>query len=537
QPSVPFSFGYDTVDEFGTRLFYKEDADASNSRTGSYGYTDPNGLFRRVNYVADAGGFRATVETNEPGTAPGQSADAVFNANPVVSGPGVRAPGAFGASAYGTAAGPAYGYAGKYGYGRDPYARAGYGQAAYGPTGFGPAGYGTAEYGAAGYGATGYGAAGYGRAGYGAAGYGTTASCDFPKPSLQPSVPFSFGYDTVDEFGTKLFHKENADASNSRTGSYGYTDPNGLFRRVNYVADAGGFRATVETNEPGTAPGQSADAVFNANPVVSGPGVRAPGAFGASAYGTAAGPAYGYAGKYGYGRNPYARAGYGQGGYSLAGYGPAGYGAVGYGAAGYGLLLLRRQPPSTLCALPTPSLQPSVPFSFGYDTVDEFGTKLFHKEDADASNSRTGSYGYTDANGLFRRVNYVADAGGFRATVETNEPGTAPGQSADAVFNANPVVSGPGVRAPGAFGASAYGRAAGAAYGYTGKYGYGRDPYARAGYGQAGYGPAGYGPAGYGSAGYGPAGYGTAGYDASGYGTAGYGRAGYGAAGYATAGY
>ncbi|EEC11235.1 cuticular protein, putative [Ixodes scapularis] len=126
KPSVPFSFGYDMVDEFGTRLFHKEDADASNSRTGSYGYTDPSGLFRRVNYVADAGGFRATVETNEPGTAPGQSADAVFNANPVVSGQGLRAPGAFGASAYGTAAAPAYGYGGKYGYAKDPYVRLGY---------------------------------------------------------------------------------------------------------------------------------------------------------------------------------------------------------------------------------------------------------------------------------------------------------------------------------------------------------------------------------------------------------------------------
>ncbi|CAN8018015.1 unnamed protein product, partial [Ixodes persulcatus] len=165
-PSVPFSFGYDTVDEFGTKLFHKEDADASNSRTGSYGYTDPNGLFRRVNYVADAGGFRATVETNEPGTAPGQSADAVFNANPVVSGPGARAPSAFGASAYGTAAGPAYGYAGKYGYGRDPYARSGYGQAGYGPAGYGPAGYGYAGYGSAGYGPAGYGPAGYGAPGY-----------------------------------------------------------------------------------------------------------------------------------------------------------------------------------------------------------------------------------------------------------------------------------------------------------------------------------------------------------------------------------
>nr|XP_054932369.1 adult-specific rigid cuticular protein 12.4-like [Dermacentor andersoni] len=84
---------------------------------------------------------------------------------------------------------------------------------------------------------------------------------------------------------------------------------------------------------------------------------------------------------------------------------------------------------------------PPQPYSFGYDTADEFGTQLFHKEQGDASNAKTGSYGYRDANGLFRTVKYVADANGFRATVDTNEPGTAPGASADAVFNANPVAA------------------------------------------------------------------------------------------------
>ncbi|KAH7963935.1 hypothetical protein HPB52_023822 [Rhipicephalus sanguineus] len=74
-------------------------------------------------------------------------------------------------------------------------------------------------------------------------------------------------------------------------------------------------------------------------------------------------------------------------------------------------------------------------------TTDEFGTQLFHKEQGDASNAKTGAYGYRDANGLFRTVKYVADANGFRATVDTNEPGTAPGASADAVFNANPVAA------------------------------------------------------------------------------------------------
>ncbi|KAL1471847.1 hypothetical protein MTO96_039678 [Rhipicephalus appendiculatus] len=94
-----------------------------------------------------------------------------------------------------------------------------------------------------------------------------------------------------------------------------------------------------------------------------------------------------------------------------------------------------------------PSLPPQ-PYSFGYDSTDEFGTRLFHKEQGDASNAKTGSYGYRDANGLFRTVTYVADANGFRATIDTNEPGTAPGASADAVFNAKPVAA-PAV-APGA---------------------------------------------------------------------------------------
>ncbi|KAK8776939.1 cuticle protein 10.9-like [Amblyomma americanum] len=87
---------------------------------------------------------------------------------------------------------------------------------------------------------------------------------------------------------------------------------------------------------------------------------------------------------------------------------------------------------------------PPQPYSFGYDTTDEFGTQLFHKEQGDASNAKTGSYGYRDANGLYRTVTYVADANGFRATVDTNEPGTAPGSSADAVFNAKPVAAGAG---------------------------------------------------------------------------------------------
>ncbi|KAH9371579.1 hypothetical protein HPB48_022975 [Haemaphysalis longicornis] len=89
--------------------------------------------------------------------------------------------------------------------------------------------------------------------------------CDSP----QPPQPYSFGYDNVDEFGTQSFHKEQGDANNAKTGSYGYRDAYGVYRKVNYVADANGFRATIDTNEPGTAPGHTADAEYNAKPVAA----------------------------------------------------------------------------------------------------------------------------------------------------------------------------------------------------------------------------------------------------------------------------
>ncbi|KAH8022744.1 hypothetical protein HPB51_004121 [Rhipicephalus microplus] len=87
-------------------------------------------------------------------------------------------------------------------------------------------------------------------------------------------------------------------------------------------------------------------------------------------------------------------------------------------------------------------MQPPQPYSFGYDNQDQYGTKSYHKEQGDASNAKTGTYGYSDANGIYRQVKYVADAGGFRARIDTNEPGTAPGASGDAQYNANPLPAG-----------------------------------------------------------------------------------------------
>ncbi|CAL1279638.1 unnamed protein product, partial [Larinioides sclopetarius] len=47
-----------------------------------------------------------------------------------------------------------------------------------------------------------------------------------------------------------------------------------------------------------------------------------------------------------------------------------------------------------------------------------------------------GSYGYTDAQGLFRKVQYSAGPAGFSATVNTNEPGVDGKENpADVVMN------------------------------------------------------------------------------------------------------
>ncbi|CAN7996885.1 unnamed protein product [Ixodes pacificus] len=89
-PPQPYNFGFDNTDEFGTRLVRQETGDKDNTKIGSYSYTDAYGITRTVKYVADADGFRATVETNEPGTKTSSPADTeiVAAASPVV----VRSP-------------------------------------------------------------------------------------------------------------------------------------------------------------------------------------------------------------------------------------------------------------------------------------------------------------------------------------------------------------------------------------------------------------------------------------------------------------
>ncbi|GFR17661.1 cuticle protein 16.8 [Trichonephila clavata] len=127
--------------------------------------------------------------------------------------------------------------------------------------------------------------------------------------------PYKFGYSIKDHHGEQ-HREESGDGGHAVRGSYGFTDARGIRRQVHYVADHGGFRAEVKTNEPGTA---------NQNPAAVHLISDAPYAHGHEGLGYA-----GYGGL-GYGGLGYA----GYGGLGYTGYGGLGYGGLGYG--GYGL--------------------------------------------------------------------------------------------------------------------------------------------------------------------------------------------------------
>ncbi|KAH9388609.1 hypothetical protein TYRP_007951 [Tyrophagus putrescentiae] len=52
---------------------------------------------------------------------------------------------------------------------------------------------------------------------------------------------------------------------------------------------------------------------------------------------------------------------------------------------------------------------PPQPYKFGYDVKDGYGGTLNQKEEGDSHGNKKGSYGYTDAYGIYRTVEYVAD--------------------------------------------------------------------------------------------------------------------------------
>ncbi|GFU48560.1 cuticle protein 16.8 [Nephila pilipes] len=133
--------------------------------------------------------------------------------------------------------------------------------------------------------------------------------------------PYKFGYSVKDKHGEQ-HREESGDGGHAVRGSYGFTDARGIRREVHYVADHGGFRAQVKTNEPGTA---------NQNPAAVHLVSDAPYAHGG--YAGAAG--LGYAGAV---AAPLGYAGLGGTGLGYAGGAGLGYGNLGYGGNGLGIL-------------------------------------------------------------------------------------------------------------------------------------------------------------------------------------------------------
>lgn len=72
-------------------------------------------------------------------------------------------------------------------------------------------------------------------------------------------MPYGFKYEAFGEDGGGHTRQESADGSGRVVGSYSIFTPEGLMRRVFYEADENGFRAHIETNEPGTKTSNPAD--------------------------------------------------------------------------------------------------------------------------------------------------------------------------------------------------------------------------------------------------------------------------------------
>ncbi|XP_067128339.1 cuticle protein 14-like [Centruroides vittatus] len=85
-------------------------------------------------------------------------------------------------------------------------------------------------------------------------------------------------------------------------------------------------------------------------------------------------------------------------------------------------------------------------YNFGYNEDHTTGG-TFRREAGDVLGNKVGSYGLRDADGRLRIVSYVADAAGFRANIQTNEPGTEPKDPAATLINKG-VAAVPAVAAP-----------------------------------------------------------------------------------------
>ncbi|GFX60224.1 cuticle protein 16.8 [Trichonephila clavipes] len=74
--------------------------------------------------------------------------------------------------------------------------------------------------------------------------------------------PYEFGFQMNDGNGTTQHRQEIRQENGDVKGSYGYVDPAGVYRKVEYYTDERGYHAKVTSNEPGLSNKNSANTIF-----------------------------------------------------------------------------------------------------------------------------------------------------------------------------------------------------------------------------------------------------------------------------------
>ncbi|XP_075751643.1 uncharacterized protein LOC119173855 isoform X2 [Rhipicephalus microplus] len=473
---APYRFSYDSSAIGGP--FHQEVGDALGSNRGIYGLYG-----QRVNYGADAGGFRASVQPNEPGVGNTKSATSLGSPSSASSGrqedgdnglifppPYPGGPGASGSGA------PGYGTDDGSGTADDDGVRTtvesnepgfngaqnpadvdvykmpglvGIALVFSGPPGSAPAG--AALIPPSGLGIEGrslpVGPTGVGflapprRAGPVYTNYGQQGG----------SGVYNFAYANGQVVGPR--QQKYGDAAANKEGSYGVTVDDDRFRNVDYVTGTNGFSASGETTEPAVDGAQrpaDVDITKSSESAGTAPMGESSGPDGSSLP-TGSG---GFQGVHGHviPAAPLRPALTGQPGVLLvpgsAGYptvqgrdfvpvgsaGPASPGlpAVSVVPGSYGFNFIHSYPSgtgapglnvpvsTTNVILPSPALSLVGGYSFGY-TGGPGG--VVHRETGDTSGTNSGVYGFIGEGGAVRNLNYAADGGEFRASVQRNQHG------------------------------------------------------------------------------------------------------------------
>ncbi|XP_023211309.1 uncharacterized protein LOC111614162 [Centruroides sculpturatus] len=279
--------------------------------------------------------------------------------------------------------------------------------------------------------------------------------------------PYAFGYEIKDPHHGSQWRKENSDGHKVE-GSYGYVDAWGIKRQVDYIADKHGFRAKVKTNEPGTANEHPAHVKMNSHFALLlfilcaidtlSTRIKDLKLFGMP-YGWSQKPIHLY--EYGYdivdkhGNKHWKKEEKNKKGVVIGSYGYINVNGikrfVNYVADHKGFRVkinsnepgtaiqhpahvhIYTEPLFVLAGIISVGLAEighhihhyyPQPYAFGYEIKDPHHGSQWRKENSDGHKVE-GSYGYVDAWGIKRQVDYIADKHGFRAKVKTNEPGTA----------------------------------------------------------------------------------------------------------------